>query len=98
MAELIPMAMSNDLILHALLALSGVHQADLAGLPVDQLAWVHYGQAIQGQKYGLTLMAQGDKEPLVPLLVTAIILCAIEVRSSILQPHLTVSLCDHRPL
>ncbi|KAF4865664.1 hypothetical protein CGCSCA1_v013915 [Colletotrichum siamense] len=78
MAELIPMAMSNDLILHALLALSGVHQADLAGLPVDPLTWVHYGQAIQGQKFGLTLMAQGDKEPLVPLLVTAIVLCATE--------------------
>ncbi|CAI0646569.1 unnamed protein product [Colletotrichum noveboracense] len=78
LAELVPMAMSNDLILHALLALSGVHQADLAGLPVDQLTWVHYGQAIQGQKFGLTLMAQGDKEPLVPLLVTAIILCATE--------------------
>ncbi|KAF5495274.1 hypothetical protein CGCS363_v009056 [Colletotrichum siamense] len=78
LAELVPMAISNDLILHAMLALSGVHQADLAGLPVDQLTWVHYGQAIQGQKYGLTLMAQGDKEPLVPLLVTAIILCAIE--------------------
>ncbi|KAL3294100.1 C6 transcription factor [Colletotrichum asianum] len=78
LAELVPMAMSNDLILHALLALSGVHQADLAGLPVDQLAWVHYGQAIQGQKFGLTLMAQGDKEPIVPLLVTAIILCATE--------------------
>ncbi|KAK2769481.1 C6 transcription factor [Colletotrichum kahawae] len=78
LAELIPMAMSNDLILHALLALSGVHQADLAGAPVDKLTWVHYGQAIQGQKFGLTLMAQGDKEPLVPLLVTAIILCATE--------------------
>ncbi|KAF3798174.1 Transcriptional activator protein UGA3 [Colletotrichum gloeosporioides] len=78
LAELIPMAMSNDLILHALLPLSGVHQADLSGFPVDHLTWVHYGQAIQCQKFGLTLMAQGDKEPLVPLLVTAIILCATE--------------------
>lgn len=73
------MAMSNDLILNGLLACSGIHYADLAGLPVDESTWVHYGQAIQAQKFGLTRLAQGQTEVLVPLLVTAVLLCIVEV-------------------
>ncbi|KAK7417300.1 hypothetical protein QQZ08_011680 [Neonectria magnoliae] len=58
-AELIPMAMSSDLILDGLLACTGIHYADLAGGPVEQTTWLHYGQAIQGQKFGLTWLAEG---------------------------------------
>lgn len=77
--ELIPMAMSNDLILNGLLAFSGIHYADLTGNRVDEVTWLHYGQTIQGEKFGLTLLAQGRREALVPLLVTAMLLCIVEV-------------------
>ena len=78
--ELIPMAMSNDLVLNGLLAFSGIHYADQTGIPVDEVTWLHYGQTVQGEKFGLTLLAQGRKEALVPLLVTAMLLCIVEVR------------------
>ncbi|KAF7556932.1 hypothetical protein G7Z17_g1055 [Cylindrodendrum hubeiense] len=77
-ADLIPMAMSNDLILDGLLACSGIHYADLAGGPVEPTTWLHYGQAIQGQKFGLTRLAEGQDHLLVPLLVTAMLLCIVE--------------------
>ncbi|KAH6974298.1 fungal-specific transcription factor domain-containing protein [Ilyonectria sp. MPI-CAGE-AT-0026] len=77
-ADLIPMAMSSDLILDSLLACSGIHYADLAGSPVEQTTWLHYGQAIQGQKFGLTRLAEGQDQLLVPLLVTAMLLCIVE--------------------
>ncbi|KPM42695.1 hypothetical protein AK830_g3895 [Neonectria ditissima] len=77
-AELVPMAMSSDLILDGLLACSGIHYADLAGGPVEQTTWLHYGQAIQGQKFGLTRLAEGQSHLLVPLLVTAMLLCIVE--------------------
>jgi hypothetical protein len=76
--ELIPMAMSNELILNALLAFSGIHHADITGTVVDESTWLHYGQAIQGEKYGLTLLARGNREVLVPLVVTAMLLCITE--------------------
>lgn len=78
-AELIPMAMSSDLVLHGLLACSGIHHADLAGVAVDEATWYHYGQAIQAQKFGLTRLAQGQSDVVVPLLVTAVLLCVAEV-------------------
>lgn len=74
------MAMSNDLVLNGLLAFSGIHYADQTGIPVDEVTWLHYGQTVQGEKFGLTLLAQGRKEALVPLLVTAMLLCIVEVR------------------
>lgn len=84
LVELIPMAMSSDLVLHSLLACSGIHYADLAGQSVDEVTWTHYGQAIMAQKYGLTRLAAGDHKVLGPLLVAAILLCIIEVSSSLL--------------
>ena len=79
LTELVPLAMSSHLILNALLACSGVHYAHLSGVSVDQATWMHYGQAIQGQKYALTQLAQGNKDSIVPLLVTAVVLCIVEV-------------------
>ncbi|CAM1504158.1 Fc.00g017490.m01.CDS01 [Cosmosporella sp. VM-42] len=76
--ELIPMAMSDELVLHVLLACSGIHYAGLAGTPVDEVTWMHYGQAIQAQKFGLTQLARGKDDGVVALVVTAVLLCIIE--------------------
>ncbi|CAH0057597.1 unnamed protein product [Clonostachys solani] len=77
-SELVPMALSNDSILDSLLAYSGIHYADHAGVPADETTWIHYGQAVQAQKFGLTWLAQGNDHVLVPLLVTAMLLCIAE--------------------
>ena len=84
-AELLPMAVSSNLILDGLLACSGIHLANLVGGTVDETTWVHYGQAIQAQKFGLTTLTQGNSEVLVSLLVTAMLLCIFEV--STLKPY-----------
>ena len=83
LVEIIPMAMSSDLVLHSLLACSGVHYAGLAGKSADEVTWIHYGQAVMAQKYGLTQLATGNNTVLGPLLVASILLCIIEVRPSI---------------
>ncbi|VUC35487.1 unnamed protein product [Clonostachys rosea] len=96
-SELVPMALSNDSILDSLLAYSGIHYADHAGVPADETTWIHYGQAVQAQKFGLTWLAQGKDHVLVPLLVTAVLLCITEVGVS----HLRVSmrtLADNIPV
>ncbi|KAH8892821.1 hypothetical protein GQ53DRAFT_745851 [Thozetella sp. PMI_491] len=78
LAELVPMAMSSQLILNGILACSGIHYSVLSGLPADESTWFHYGQAVQGAKYGLTKLMDGQTSMLVPLLTTAIILCMAE--------------------
>lgn len=82
LTELLPIAMANDLIMNAVLACSGIQYADLSGHSIDETTWVHYGQAVQGQKYGLTQLEQGNKEVLVPLLITSVLLCIVEVNAS----------------
>ncbi|ETS86553.1 hypothetical protein PFICI_00381 [Pestalotiopsis fici W106-1] len=79
LTELIPVAMANDeLVLNAILACSGIHLAALSGSVVDATTWVHYGQAVQNQKFALTQLVQGSSRPLVSATITAILLCIAE--------------------
>lgn len=80
LTELIPVAMANnELVLNAILACSGVHLAALSDSPAAAVTWIHYGQAVQGQKFALTQLVQGNSESLVPATITAILLCIAEV-------------------
>lgn len=79
--ELLPIAMSNSLVLHAVLTLAGVHYADRVSTSLDPTTWYHYSQAIQGVNREISTLGTGDlgKEVL-PLLLTTLVLCFIEVR------------------
>lgn len=80
LTELIPVAMANDeLVLNAILACSGIHLAALSGSAVDSTTWVHYGQAVQSQKFALTRLVQGNIDSLVSATIAAILLCIAEV-------------------
>lgn len=80
LTELVPVAMANnELVLNAILACSGVHLAALSDSPAAAVTWIHYGQAVQGQKFALTQLVQGNSDSLVPATITAILLCIAEV-------------------
>lgn len=79
LTELVPVAMTSQPVLNAILASSGIHHAQFTRTPVSDATWVHYGQAIQGQKEALTQLASGKQQDVVPLLVAAILLCIVEV-------------------
>ncbi|KAK6222028.1 hypothetical protein LQW54_001251 [Pestalotiopsis sp. IQ-011] len=72
--------MANDeLVLNAILACSGVHLATLSDSPATAATWVHYGQAVQGQKFAFTQLVQGNPETLISATITAILLCIAEL-------------------
>jgi hypothetical protein len=79
LTELLPIVMSNDLILNAILTCSGIQHADLSQTSIHEVTWIHYGQAVQGQKFGLSKLARSDTTVLLPLLVNAVLLCIAEV-------------------
>ncbi|RFU27346.1 hypothetical protein B7463_g9004, partial [Scytalidium lignicola] len=77
--QLLPITMSHDLVFHSLLALSGFHFHYTSGTPVGETTLIHYGQAIQAQKFGITfLLSGGNEDTVVPLLITSLILCIVE--------------------
>jgi hypothetical protein len=80
--QLLPIAMSHDPIFQSLLAFSGIHYHYSRGTPVDETTLIHYGQAVKAQKFGITfLLAGGKADTIVPLLITSLILCIVEVGS-----------------
>jgi hypothetical protein len=74
-----------DMVLQSLLALSGVHYCNRSkNNVIQQLTYTHLAQAIQAMKYGLTKLVSGEDNNALPLLVTTLIFCFIEVRPSFL--------------
>jgi hypothetical protein len=76
--QLMPWALSNDLILQSLLAWSGSHLSYIV-TEVQETTCMHYAQAIRGVKHGLTRHATGEQEIVLPLLISTLMLCFIEV-------------------
>lgn len=76
--QLIPWALSNELILQSMLAWSGSHLSYIV-TEVQETTCMHYAQAIRGIKHGLTRHATGEQEIILPLLISTLMLCFIEV-------------------
>lgn len=75
-----------DMVLQSLLALSGIHYCNRSkNNAIQQLTYTHLAQAIQAVKYGLTKHVSGEDNNALPLLVTTLIFCFIEVCSSFLN-------------
>lgn len=81
LAEIMPLAMQNSPILNSLLACAGTHLSGLSRTKLDSETLFYYGQAIQGQKAALTYLCNDNHKFLVPALVTAVILCIVEVKT-----------------
>lgn len=70
-------------VLPSLLALSGIHYCNKnANNDMQQLTYAHLAQALQALKYGITKHVSGFENNALPLLVSTLILCFIEVRES----------------
>lgn len=90
---LIPFAVTHELLLQCILALSGVHFINNSnGAPSSDIitaTWTHYGLAVRGLKHGITRFAYGEQE-ILPLLMATLVLCFVEV-SPALRPKVEVS-------
>ncbi|KAL5041199.1 hypothetical protein BDW71DRAFT_192228 [Aspergillus fruticulosus] len=76
---LVPVAMESDMVLHALLAFSGVVcLRNAAHATVANAVWEQYAQAVRSLKHNLTLYSQGQSDLAILLLVSCLILCALE--------------------
>ena len=79
--QFMPIAMSHDLVLQSLLALSGLHHREHSPTSVMATTWSHYGQTLKALKYGLTGQASGAEcFNVMPLLAATLMLVFIEVR------------------
>lgn len=90
--SVLPMAYSTPLIMHAVLAISGIHM--LHGKPsaeVERATYAHYGKAVQELKTRLASWSSESRRETLRLFHTSTLLCTYEVRSTC-----TCRLCDHR--
>lgn len=80
--SVLPAAHGDNLIMHAVLALGGVHRGyALACASTSQLARWHYVQVVGKLKTGLTAWVTGSKEDLLRLFLASTLLAQYEVRS-----------------
>ncbi|GAQ44563.1 hypothetical protein AtubIFM54640_005750 [Aspergillus tubingensis] len=85
---LIPVAMQSDMILHALLAFSGVIylQNNRRG-HFAHAVWEQYAQVLRSLKHSLVIYSQGQNDLAVFLMITCLILCAIETTNADTHEH-----------
>lgn len=78
---LLPIAGCSDLVLQAVLALSGVHLGDQAAR-YTVATYEHYAQALRAVKHGLTGFVSGQTDLALELLIATLLFCFLEVRNS----------------
>jgi hypothetical protein len=82
---LLPIAAWSDIVLQAVLALSGVHFEAQKSANRVVATYEHFAQALRGLKYGLTKFVSGQTELAMELVVTTLLFCFIEVLNSWIQ-------------
>lgn len=88
---ILPIAESDDMVLQAILALSGAQLSNQTSTSRDMkvIASTHYTLALRGLKFGITEYTNGQ-EVVIPLLSATLLMCLVEVW--ILDPLLKDSL------
>ena len=93
---LVPMAYTDDLLMHAILALSGAHLDFREGAQpqIQHAASVHYGLVLRGLRHELTEASpEVSTEKMLRLSLVLVLLCHVEVRFSVPEqntdPNLT---------
>lgn len=79
--EVLPIAHSNEFVMHALLAVSGVHMesADLQ-TSVSKATYTYYGEVLKQLKLSLTKWVAGSRSDTLVLFLVATLMCMFEVR------------------
>lgn len=84
--DIMPIALSNNLVMQAVLALSGLHYTDTVSNALEDTTWTHYTQAVETLKVELGKYTAGESSDPLPLLVTTLLLCIGEVSTRDLNP------------
>jgi hypothetical protein len=80
--SILPMAYSNPLVMHAVLAISGVHMMHCKPHgDLEQATYAHYGYAITQLKGRLATWRGGSQQETLHLFLAAVLLITYEVRS-----------------
>lgn len=83
--EVLPIAQSNQLVMHAVLAISGVHmQHANFSRHISEATYAHYGTALKQLKISLTDWVTGSREETLSLFLVTTLMCMYEVRN----PHI----------
>ena len=76
---ILPVAMSSDLVLQCILALSGVHYRNFVSTnALDIQIWSHMAQALRGLKHALTKRVLENERNTLECLCAIVILCILE--------------------
>ena len=76
---MVPIAMSNELVLEAILALSGIHYRNLSLAPTfDAETWRFLGGALRKLRKSLELGFASKHNDLLPSLMASVVLCVLE--------------------
>jgi hypothetical protein len=79
--SILPMAYSNPLVMHAVLAISGVHMMHRKpDVTVKQATYAHYGHAVQQFTGQLATWVGGSQKETLHLFLAAVLLIMYEVR------------------
>lgn len=78
---LVPVALQSDMVLQALLTLSGVHLLQKGSHCYDLTIWEHQAQALRSLKYGVTKFVMSEDDLAYSLSICTLIFCFIEVIS-----------------
>ena len=81
-AQLLPIALSNDMVLQTLLVLSGVHYIEEVSVSLVSTVWSHYGKMMKTLRYELSRYAAGSQSLGVPLTIVTLLLASIEASLS----------------
>ncbi|KAF9893508.1 hypothetical protein FE257_010820 [Aspergillus nanangensis] len=76
---LAPMALQSDLILHTILAFSGVIFLQGSTNHLAHAVWEQYAQALRSLKHTLTKYSQGESHVAIQVLLACLLLCGVEV-------------------
>ncbi|KAJ5343219.1 C6 zinc finger domain protein [Penicillium brevicompactum] len=75
---LVPVALQSDMVLQALLTLSGVHLLQKGSHCYDLTIWEHQAQALRSLKYGVTKFVMSEDDLAYSLSICTLIFCFIE--------------------
>lgn len=78
---LVPVALQSDMVLQALLTLSGVHLLQGGTQCYGAATWEHQAQALRSLKYGVTKFVMSETDLAYSLSICTLIFCFIEVTS-----------------
>ena len=93
---LLSIAASSDMVLQAVLALSGMHLSGEKSTELVVATHEHYALALRGLKYGLTKFVNGKTELALELTVTTLLFCFLEVWKPSILPVNAISALINR--